>query len=347
MRWLFILLLAATCQAGWNPALWPSTNSAFKGQQRLTETISALNERIQAAGWSRLENQEYYGTNDGPGWFVQHTAPALALYGIKEKVRRLAPYYLDRRKANNAGNFNTWLTSNMSLPYLTASNLLVYAGAPPDWYDNTPWFSLASHSNGYLLITNILNELRWTSEPPTLDASNGIRGLTTDYTNTYENAINQAISYWIDTNYTGSGIDSSAVGAYCETLYNGIQGFRYIGTRSTRNFLVNRSYAPTSIQASVSYYVYPSNAPYYLAFTNVFKDMSDGVTLTNWQVYGTSAESPAITHTQRIGRLTPDNFVPPSDLIPSNGLNSIYAGWSVFDYEIVIKWDGPNGFKYK
>ena len=148
MRIVCMLLLAA----GTACAQWPSPAHQYNSFERGNQALSGAVERASVTTSPKIWTNSTYSSLYGK-WFSQRTKCVAA-----------------KTILSNAVAYGAWIfPTNSYNPDMgmrvTHSNLLARVGAPTNWWVSTPWFNLASESNGWWFMDSIQSNLVWTEAP--------------------------------------------------------------------------------------------------------------------------------------------------------------------------------------
>ncbi len=144
MKWLLILI-PSMLMAG----IWPSQDSIMqggfdRGNQVLSGAVERLTVVLGATAWTNFAT-----TNIFADYFKQRTkvVAAKAMIGAAVDTGRFVfpddPY------------------TPTGAVVVTKSNLAVRAGVGQDWWTNTPFFNLASDTNGFRFIPAVMSNVVW------------------------------------------------------------------------------------------------------------------------------------------------------------------------------------------
>ena len=145
MRLAYMLLFIAGAAC----AQWPSPahqyNSFERGNQALSGAVERASVTTSPKIWTNVTYSSLYGN-----WFSQRTKCVAA-----------------KTILSNAVAYGAWIfPTNSYNPDMgmrvTHSNLLARVGAPTNWWVSTPWFNLASESNGWRFMDSIQSNVVWT-----------------------------------------------------------------------------------------------------------------------------------------------------------------------------------------
>lgn len=131
-------------------AQWPAPAHQFDDFTRGNQVLSGACERASvclAKSWTNsLPSATWYNN-----WFIQRRKLASAKTIINNCLTAQCQWI--KPDTNNATP-ETWTV-------VTKSNLLAWVGAPTNYLDSTPWFNLASSSNGWMFMPSIQSNLVW------------------------------------------------------------------------------------------------------------------------------------------------------------------------------------------
>jgi len=148
------LLTAGMALAGWAPEWTNGTRFAMRvmADQALTAAI----ERAHSVGVSTNGKSFWWGS-----FFRQRSKLATAKALLKScRGDSVGTVFTDMAKLDGEGTLKTFLaTSSPPVYYATDAALLTRAGAPTNWLDQTPWFNLNTHSNGFAYFRAVCSNL--------------------------------------------------------------------------------------------------------------------------------------------------------------------------------------------
>ena len=139
-----LLILAAThAQAvpytGWDTNAWPASDYPFEGVARATDAYRATHERWVAVE-AMYEGNPVETAVSAPSFYLSQRAN---LVECKTRLKSYAPYYIN---TGTTTNWVEWLdadTNRTAFPLFAATNCLVAAGLPTNYFEYTPYINLA------------------------------------------------------------------------------------------------------------------------------------------------------------------------------------------------------------
>ena len=146
LRWpvVGLLMLAAPALAQWPSWSRPMEKSFDRGNQALSSAVERLTVSVGPQAWTN-----YITTNLWASYFSQGTKLKASKNMLKAAVdsggwvRPVSPWH-----------------PTSSIP-VTASNLLVWAGAPSGWWTNHPYVNVAGVSNGWRFWPDVASNVQW------------------------------------------------------------------------------------------------------------------------------------------------------------------------------------------
>jgi len=153
--------------AGWDTTLFDGSSKLFgHGYDRAEQAKAALAERYDAA-------QGITGGSTTPDIALRRFGSRWSLEEVKSEIETLLGRFdwVDMSQADTSGKFDTYFagethpsspfdsTPTPQFPLLDKATLCSNAGAPSDWFDNTPYFGAAANEYGWKYVDDIINQL--------------------------------------------------------------------------------------------------------------------------------------------------------------------------------------------
>lgn len=312
MIWRAVIVAALLPCAGfaqWSPC-W-TNGEQFKWYDAANEANSAAVERCQAAGCSITTN---YAWGD---WFKQRSK----LVNAKANLKRAIPYFI----------LTNMIPTNVQM---TVTGVCASVGAPTNYLDSTPFFNLASSSNGWMFFDDIAKQLTTTSEyDPVYAGYVSSEWWAYGYSSNRQDAITNCFSSWT-TNITARNYPQ----LIAQLVTNGTT---WEATAYGMDHLFAFTFSTTNIGHSAQFWLRAGWEEYSQTF-----DQQGTCLQTNLFVYTNLTETYDATWAFF---LLPDftgsnvNFPPNWPAAPDS------IGFEIPDgeYYAFVKWDGTNGFRYK
>ena len=341
---LIIFALALPC-FGQFSEIW-TNGDLFATEQMASQCYSGTVERLKAVGLSYTNDD--WGNTTFPWWDFSVGKNHSKCQNVKDNLAMvLAAYTVP------VTNLQENIESGTVFPStFTASNMTAFAGLPPDFFANTPYFKLqyTSSSNGWHGVKKCIQALHVLSEKAYLTGSNAIsRGANNVSTSSYADAwascpaflkdsvTNQAFGFEVYTGAYGS-YHVYAFTAGCLFRWNErIDGFSYSYC----------SYGITNFSSRSTIYLYAKPITDFLGGSfdpQGFNVSTNYLPITNWNRNVGDVHSPYFT--------IQGDF---TALPPVKSTANFYAiGWYTGDYlftHLAVHDLGDtsitNGFKYK
>ena len=189
-----VLAAGAACADVWPSWLSPASGSYDRGNQALSGAVERL---TVVYGPDYFTN--YVTTNIWKDYFAQWQKCDAAKKILKASIDSGRWIYVDYAD----------LPTNATM---TATGLLQRVSAPTNWFDKTPRFNLAMEINGWVLFPAIMTNIVWMTGPsPSGAVTNGMRYYAFGTSNTYDNAVADALGKWSTTQGPGSSTLKSYV----------------------------------------------------------------------------------------------------------------------------------------
>jgi hypothetical protein len=322
------------------------------GYDRGNVAVSAAVERLSVVA----------GTN---AWKRYATTAIFADY-FKQRTK------LNAAKAMTAAAVDTGRYVFPDAPYtptgavvVTRSNLAVRAGVGQDWWTNTPFFNLASDTNGFRFIPAVMTNLLMIQLFSAKTFSNNVVWFAYGSSGTsFSDAMSDAASKW-DQGY----LSYNDIGASVETYFRfdeddgGHFHFEVWVNRYTGDCYVDPSLLSKAAMTNIGSKVMVWNRFYdpwsgAFGFDPVFNAQGDSGVSTNWSVLwdwsyaktDTAADLPASI---RIGSTGPSTM-PPNYTLPPESDTGMETGWSLNKYGAGIpdrwifthRYDVDDGFQW-
>ncbi len=156
---VLMLATAGVARAQWSSNAWPSQEYPFQGYVHGSEAVSAAVERCRAVGVTALSpaNRSWLGYYIGKQRNKLQTTKTLLARCVD------SGRYVKAHLADEYGLNGYFATADVNTVFWTGRvEILTYIGAPTNWFDETPWFSLHADSNGWRHVPALASNLVWT-----------------------------------------------------------------------------------------------------------------------------------------------------------------------------------------
>lgn len=160
---VWLVWIAATV-AGWTSPPWPGEDYHFgHGQERAVQAYSARVERVFGAGHEWMTGTNHGQTAPTSSYFRGYLNLVVAKAETKAILDSPNYYWLDSEAADTNGRFPPGTNGLLlTFPRLVASNVIIRANLPTNFWSFTPRFGAATHSNGWPGVTAVLARMTWT-----------------------------------------------------------------------------------------------------------------------------------------------------------------------------------------